>query len=68
MIQEPSAEAWSLWARNPETLYFLQWLKQRDAELCSKAKTAAKLKQSTDEFLLRAAVFEELATYISEKR
>jgi hypothetical protein len=66
-MREPSAEAWSLWARNPETQFFLSWLRQRDQELCHKAKEQAKAKQPADEFLLRASVFEEIATDIASK-
>ena len=64
---EPSAEAWRMWARIPETQVFLLNLQNRDKELCTLAKNAAKRGDPTAEFLLRASVFEEIAQEIATK-
>lgn len=66
-LLQPSPDAWRAWANSVETRAFLQVLEQRDAELCVRAKQAAKAKQSTEEFLLRAVVFQEIADEIRSK-
>jgi hypothetical protein len=66
-MTEPSKEAWMQWARSPETLAFLRGLEKRDNELCTAAKQAAKVGKTTQDFLLRAGVFEEIAQEIRHK-
>jgi len=66
-MTEPSKEAWMQWARSPETVAFLRHLEKRDDELCVAAKQAAKAGKPTQDFLLRAGVFEEIAQEIRHK-